>query len=93
MDWKTLVQTFVLVFFAELGDKTQLVTLSQAARSRSTLSVFLGSALALVSVSLIGALAGRVLFKYVSIVVVNRVAGVLLIALGAYMIFKREAAE
>ena len=35
MEWKLLASTFGLVFLAELGDKTQLATLSLAASGRS----------------------------------------------------------
>ncbi len=53
MDWKLMATTFLAVFVAELGDKTQLATLSFASSGQSRLSVFLGSALALVATSAI----------------------------------------
>ena len=51
MDWKLLTSTFALIFLAELGDKTQLATLSLAASGRSRFMVFLGAASALVATS------------------------------------------
>jgi hypothetical protein len=53
MDFKILLTTFGLIFLAELGDKTQLATFCFSADCNSRLSVFLGSAGALVLSSLI----------------------------------------
>ena len=53
-----LLSTFLTVFIAELGDKTQLATLTISGTSNKPLAVFLGSSLALVFASLLGALTG-----------------------------------
>ena len=53
-----LLSTFITVFVAELGDKTQLATLTISGTSNRPLAVFLGSASALVFASLLGAFAG-----------------------------------
>ena len=53
-----LLSTFLTVFVAELGDKTQLATLTISGTSNKPLAVFLGSSSALVLASLIGALTG-----------------------------------
>jgi len=53
-----LLSTFLTVFIAELGDKTQLATLTISGTSNRPLAVFLGSSSALVLASLLGALTG-----------------------------------
>ena len=61
-----LVSTFLTVFIAELGDKTQLATLMLSAESGKPIIVFIGSALALISSSLVGVLIGKWLSKTIS---------------------------
>ncbi|QNJ05884.1 uncharacterized membrane protein (UPF0016) [Synechococcus sp. MEDNS5] len=58
MNLTLLLSTFVTVFLAELGDKTQLATVAISGTSDRPLAVFLGSSSALVIASLIGAVAG-----------------------------------
>ena len=58
MEIPILASTFLTVFLAELGDKTQLATVAISGSSNKPLAVFLGSSSALVLASLIGALAG-----------------------------------
>lgn len=82
MDLKLLLSTFGLVFLAELGDKTQLATLSLAASGSSRLAVFLGAAGALVLTSFIAVLVGAALARAVPAVWIHRVAGVGFILMG-----------
>jgi putative Ca2+/H+ antiporter (TMEM165/GDT1 family) len=82
MDWKTLASTFGAIFVAELGDKTQLATLSMAASARAKWSVFAGSALALVTTSAIAVLAGEAVTRVVPAHWLRRIAGAVFIALG-----------
>jgi Ca2+/H+ antiporter, TMEM165/GDT1 family len=65
MDWKVVLVTFTTVFLAELGDKTQLTTLSMSATTGAPWSVFVGSALALILASFLGVLAGGIISKYI----------------------------
>ena len=58
MNLTLLLSTFVTVFLAELGDKTQLATVAISGTSDRPLAVFLGSSSALVLASLLGAVAG-----------------------------------
>ena len=82
LDWQIFLSAFGLIFLAEIGDKTQLATLSLLATSSSRWMVFMGAALALVSITLLSVLVSEVLLKVVPVVYVKRVAGVLFILIG-----------
>lgn len=82
MDWKLFASTFAAVFLAEMGDKTQIATMSLSGASSSRLSVFAGSALALVATSAIAVLVGGVVSRYVPAIWIKRAAGTVFIVLG-----------
>lgn len=82
MDLRLFASTFALIFLAELGDKTQLATLTLAASGQSRWLVFLGAASALVLTSAIAVLAGEGIARVVPEVWLHRVAGVGFLALG-----------
>lgn len=64
--WRCFVSTFITIFLAELGDKTQVATLLMSAQSHEPWVVFGGAAAALVSTSLIGVLLGQWLAKFLT---------------------------
>jgi putative Ca2+/H+ antiporter (TMEM165/GDT1 family) len=70
--------TFAVIFTAEWGDLTQLITAGQAARTDSPLSVFLGSWLALSAVAAFGVLVGAWLQRKVPLWRIGVISGVLL---------------
>ena len=76
--------TFAIIVVAELGDITQLLTANLVARSRDALSVFAGSALALVTVMGLGVVGGRVLLRVLPLTTIRRAAGVVLVGFAAY---------
>lgn len=91
MDWKLFASTFAAIFLAEMGDKTQLATLTLAAGGSSRVVVFAASALALVATSAVAVLAGEVVARYVSPIWLRRIAGVVFLVLGAlYLVGKAE---
>lgn len=73
--WQIVITTFITVFLAEIGDKTQLTTLMISAQSHQPLIVFAGAAIALVSTSLLGVLAGKWLARTFSPSLLNTLAG------------------
>jgi len=65
VDWRLFASTFLLIFLAELGDKTQLAVMSQSAASTSRWTVFCAGALALAASTAIGVLCGSLLRRWV----------------------------
>jgi len=80
-----LLTTFTTVFLAELGDKTQLAALLLSAQSGRPVVVFVGASLALISSSLVGVLLGRWLAKVMPPQQLERLAGILMVALGLWL--------
>ncbi len=94
MDWKLFASTFLAIFVAELGDKTQLATLSLAAGGSSRWVVFAGSAFALIATSALAVLFGEALTRVISPVWIRRGAGVLFLVLGVlFLLAPAEAAN
>ncbi len=77
--WGVFVSTFVTIFLAELGDKTQVTTMLMSAESQSPFVVFAGAGSALVATSLIGVLLGQWLSKRISEETLDTCAGILLL--------------
>lgn len=59
MDWQLLGLSFITVFLAEIGDKSQLAAIALGGSLKSPRAVFFGSVAALLLASLIGVLAGE----------------------------------
>ncbi|MDB9311759.1 TMEM165/GDT1 family protein [Spirulina sp. CS-785/01] len=59
MDWQLLGLTFVTVFLAEIGDKSQLATIALSGSSQSPRAVFFGTVFALILASFIGVIIGE----------------------------------
>lgn len=84
MDWKLIATTFAAVFVAELGDKTQLATLTFAGAGSSRWAVFLGSAGALVASSAIAVLAGEAVARVLPPLVLKRIAAASFVVIGLW---------
>ncbi len=86
MNWKIFGSTFLLIFLAELGDKTQLaVMLQSAVHGRGV--VFWAASTALVCSTLLAVVLGGVLSRLVSERIIHGVGGVLFIMFGLLMLY------
>jgi Ca2+/H+ antiporter, TMEM165/GDT1 family len=79
--------TFLTVFLAELGDKTQLTTLLMSAESHSPWTVFLGASCALILTSLLGVLVGQWLASKVSPQMLQKASGVCLLMISVGLLW------
>jgi Ca2+/H+ antiporter, TMEM165/GDT1 family len=84
INWQVLGSAFLMIFLAELGDKTQLSTFAFASQSKSPLSVFLGASLALVLSSLIGVALGGLVGRFVPERVMKFLAAAVFLGFGAW---------
>ncbi len=89
MDTKLMVSTFIAIFLAEMGDKTQLATMSLAATGKDKWLVFASAALALVASTAVAVLAGEVVARHVPPIWIKRAAGGMFLVLGAMMLLGR----
>ena len=78
---KAVAVSFSILFLAEWGDLSQLLTASMVLRYHEPLSVFVGAFLALATVSALGALLGRALLARVHLSLIRRVGGVVCLVL------------
>jgi putative Ca2+/H+ antiporter (TMEM165/GDT1 family) len=74
--WRAALTSFVVLFVAEWGDLTQLLTASLAAKYHDPLSVFVGSWLALITVAALAVTGGKALLRVLPLDWVRRVAGI-----------------
>ena len=89
MDWKLFASTFAAIFVAEIGDKTQLATLSLAAAGSSRwVGLGGGAALALVATSAIAVLAEGI-SRVIPPQWLRRAAGIVFIVLGVLFLLGR----
>ena len=82
-----LISTFITIFIAELGDKTQLATLTISGTTNKPLAVFLGSSSALVFASLIGALTGGTISTFLPESFLKSIAPITFLINGLRLIF------
>jgi Ca2+/H+ antiporter, TMEM165/GDT1 family len=84
--WAVFSSTFITIFLAEMGDKTQLVTLLMSVESQSPWIVFLGAAIALITTSLLGVLIGYWLSKKLSPKTLDLSVAILLLFITGWLI-------
>lgn len=81
--WRVVGASFLVLFIAEWGDLSQLLTAGLVVKYEDPVSVGVGAFVALATVSALGALLGRALLKRIRLATIRRVGGGLCLLLGA----------
>jgi Ca2+/H+ antiporter, TMEM165/GDT1 family len=81
--WRVVGASFLVLFVAEWGDLSQLLTAGLVVKYGDPVSVGVGAFVALATVSALGALLGRALLKRIRLATIRRVGGGLCLLLGA----------
>ena len=77
-----LFTTFVTVFLAEMGDKTQLTTITLSSSTNKPIAVFIGSSIALILATLLGALAGGSIANLIPDFILKLLSGIVFLIIG-----------
>lgn len=84
---RAVVASFLVLFAAEWGDLSQILTLNLVARYGSPASVFVGSWAALLTVSGLAVLGGRILLRYLRLSLLHYIAGAVCLVFAAIGIY------
>ena len=85
-----LFTTFVTVFLAEIGDKTQLTTITLSSTTNKPVAVFMGSSIALILATLLGALAGGSIANLVPSFLLKLGSGLVFLIIGINLLAKSK---
>ena len=84
--FRAVLASFLVLFAAEWGDLSQLLTISLVAKYEHPFSVFAGALAALLTVSGLAVLVGRTLLRWVSLHVLHYVGAAVCLTLGVLTI-------
>jgi putative Ca2+/H+ antiporter (TMEM165/GDT1 family) len=79
-----VLTALVVIFLAEWGDLTQILTANLAAKYHSPLSVGFGSVLALWAVAALAVASGSTILRFVNVSTVRKITALVLLALACY---------
>ena len=85
---KAIAVSFGILFLAEWGDLSQLLTAGMVVQFKEPVSVFLGAFLALATVSALAAVIGRALLTRVKLATIRRIGGGVCLVLAALTVLQ-----
>ena len=81
---RVAVTAFLVIFLAEWGDLTQILTANLAAHYHNPFSVGVGAVLALWAVAALAVIGGQSLLRYINLFTIRIVTAVVLVALAGW---------
>jgi Ca2+/H+ antiporter, TMEM165/GDT1 family len=82
-----IITTFLLIFMAEFGDKTQLAVAGLSG-SYDPIAVWIGGTVALIFISALGVVAGRKILSKIPEKTLHKVSGIFFLVLAAFSFWK-----
>lgn len=89
MNWNIFLTTFMTIFIAEIGDKTQFAAFAVASQTRSTFTVLLATVSALAIAGSLGVVGGALLGRFIDPMKMKYISGSAFILMGFWVLFKR----
>jgi putative Ca2+/H+ antiporter (TMEM165/GDT1 family) len=86
--FRAVLASFLVLFAAEWGDLSQLLTISLVGRFHQPVSVFVGAWVALLVVSALACVMGRVLLRYVRLSVIHYIGAAVCLVLAAVTVYE-----
>ena len=87
IDFRLVISTFVMIFLAELGDKTQISIFALATNKGSFLSILVGATTALLMSTIIAVGLGGVVGRFVPEKILKLASGAVFLIFGAVTIY------
>jgi len=91
MDWQLFGLSFITVFLAEIGDKSQLAAIALGGSAKSPKAVFFGSITALILASFLGVLAGGSLAQLLPTKLMKAIAALGFAVMALRLLWPEEA--
>jgi len=89
VDLKVFASTFLLIFLAELGDKTQLAVLALSAKEKTPLTIFVSAVIGFAAATLLAVVIGTIGAKYLPTETIEKVAAIAFIVIGILIFFNK----
>jgi putative Ca2+/H+ antiporter (TMEM165/GDT1 family) len=89
MDLKIFFSTLILIFLAELGDKTQLAVVALSAKEKTPLTIFVSALFGFALATAIAVVVGIIGAKFIPLQIIQKIAAVAFIIIGILILFNK----